>query len=169
MANNDILQYLRKTPHNTNVNVVKGMIGNEGGRAIEMETVFEDDIVFTYRAGHDTYYNATGNYSTINSIKVPYGYLWITLDDIVMIGACLSIDIDNLGQCGFECYSKSFYLSSDSIKSYINLSNTYYEDERYIDNNGLYITIYKNIADEAPDLQAYCQTPHHLKIEWFTI
>ena len=31
MANKDILQYLRETPHNTNVNVVKGMMENGSG------------------------------------------------------------------------------------------------------------------------------------------
>lgn len=30
MSQTNILEYLRKTPHNTNVNVVKGMIGNTG-------------------------------------------------------------------------------------------------------------------------------------------
>lgn len=30
MANKDILQYLRETPHNTNVNVVKTMLGDAG-------------------------------------------------------------------------------------------------------------------------------------------
>ena len=30
MSQENILEYLRKTPHNTNVNVVKGMIGNTG-------------------------------------------------------------------------------------------------------------------------------------------
>ena len=49
MANNDILQYLRKTPHNTNVNVVKGMIENgSGSGTIEMETVFDEDITLTF-------------------------------------------------------------------------------------------------------------------------
>lgn len=31
MAQTDILEYLRKTPHNTNVNVVKGMLNSESG------------------------------------------------------------------------------------------------------------------------------------------
>lgn len=31
MSQENILDYLRQTPHNTNVNVVKGMIGNTGG------------------------------------------------------------------------------------------------------------------------------------------
>ena len=44
MANKDILQYLRKTPHNTNVNVVKGMIGNNSNSPIEISTIFEGDV-----------------------------------------------------------------------------------------------------------------------------
>ena len=31
MAQTDILEYIRKTPHNSNVNVVKGMLNAEGG------------------------------------------------------------------------------------------------------------------------------------------
>ena len=31
MAQQDVLDYIRKTPHNSNVNVVKGMLNVEGG------------------------------------------------------------------------------------------------------------------------------------------
>ena len=31
MAQQDVLDYIRKTPHNSNVNVVKGMLNAEGG------------------------------------------------------------------------------------------------------------------------------------------
>ena len=52
MLNKDVLQYLRETPHNTNVNVVKGMVGNgSGSGAIEMTTLFEDDISLSYQPG----------------------------------------------------------------------------------------------------------------------
>ena len=168
MDKQDIINYVLETPTNTNPAILGQMLDSLGG-GVEMVTLFEDDITFTYQAGHDTYYNAWGSYHTTNSIKVPYGYLWVTLDDIVMIGLCSSVDLDNTGYCSFSCESEPFYLSSDSIVSYITVNNMYYEDERYISNNQLAIDIYKNIAEEAPDLQAYCQEPHHLKIEWFTI
>ena len=49
MANNDILQYLRETPHNTNVNVVKGMIGNGNGSGSDSNkvTIYEGEITTT--------------------------------------------------------------------------------------------------------------------------
>lgn len=85
MANNDILQYLRKTPHNTNVNVVKGMLGNESGSgAIEITTVFDEDI--TLYASERQYLPVAGMYDSTDTIEVNVGYLRFTWDDITFAG-----------------------------------------------------------------------------------
>ena len=39
MVQQDVLDYIRKTPHNSNVNVVKGMLNAEGGGGLSLPTV----------------------------------------------------------------------------------------------------------------------------------
>ena len=38
MAQNDVLDYIRKTPHNSNVNVVKGMLNADDGGSSDFST-----------------------------------------------------------------------------------------------------------------------------------
>lgn len=153
MANNDILQYLRKTPHNTNVNVVKGMLGNESGSgAIEMETVFEDDISLTYNKGT---YGDWAKYST-NGLEISKGYIKISFDDDILLGGS-----DSAGH--FSCGSQQYSMFSKNYNFFI--ENIY--------NNGtgmeeLVVQINGYIPSDS-DLETYCQTPHHLKIEYFTV
>ena len=45
MSQENILDYLRKTPHNTNVNVVKGMISNSGSSLPEVTIEDNGDIL----------------------------------------------------------------------------------------------------------------------------
>lgn len=156
MANNDILQYLRETPHNTNVNVVKGMIGNESGSgAIEMETVFDGDITFTYEDSEYNYTTATCSL-TPNLTLPKEGYIKATLDDRVASGA---IRFNFPNNYYFNAYNTSKLFTSDD----------YFETGINYAPNSMFISITDYTYDSTPDLQAYCQTPHHLKIEWFTI
>ena len=149
MANNDILQYLRKTPHNTNVNVVKGMIENgSGSGAIEMTTVFDEDISLTYTIGQ--FGPPIGFYEDSFTIQVTNGFFKLVYDNndvllgTIKEGAIISsydylVDYDILFR---ESYDKDFYFSVSG----------------------------KNESDEEKEkIQAYCQTPHHLKIEYFTV
>lgn len=149
MANNDILQYLRKTPHNTNVNVVKGMIesGSEGG-AIEMETIFEDDISLTYTIGQ--FGPPVGEYEDSFTIQVTNGFFKLVYDNNdVLLGTIKE---------GAITYSYDYLTDYD-----IFISESYDKDFRFSISG-------KNESDEEKEkIQAYCQTPHHLKIEWFTI
>lgn len=157
MANKDILQYLRKTPHNTNVNVVKGMIGNESGSgAIEMETVFDEDISLTYNGvGYST---VTASYTNNNNGIPSYnGYLKASLDDIIIPGISSSM--------GFNT-SNSFNLGNGSNQYYIRIDNLCETGGAY-NHFTVEISIFMDTDD--PDLQAYCQTPHHLKIELFNL
>ena len=61
MAQTDILEYLRKTPHNTNVNVVKTMLDNSGGGRAStlMITATRDNS--THRDTLDKTYNEIKN------------------------------------------------------------------------------------------------------------
>ena len=149
MANNDILQYLRKTPHNTNVNVVKGMIGNEsGGGAIEMTTVFDEDITLTFE--QPQYLPPRGAYLSNITVNVSEVFLKITYDNDIIL-------------YGYADESKNFNItkSTESIDIDIaqNTSNTTYSGP----------IIYVNYGSSDEEVQTYCQTPHHLKIEYFTI
>ena len=152
MANNDILQYLRKTPHNTNVNVVKGMIGNEsGGGAIEMETVFDEDITLTYT--ESDYSPATGKYNHIISNDFTNdGILRFTYEDIVFFAT--------------PNYN-SFNSTKDNTDSTLPFTGVWCRNSYEIQGN-FDFGIQTEIGRES-EFQAYCQTPHHLKIEWFTI
>ena len=156
MANNDILQYLRKTPHNTNVNVVKGMLGNESGSGtIEMETVFDEDISLTYHTGSQ-YVKAMGRYDS-NAIQLLSGYLKITFDDIIFTGASSGTQNSNV------CYGFSNPLELFSTSNIYNISMSNDTEDR------LRINITSPLNTDDLDLQTYCQTPHHLKIEYFAV
>ena len=146
MANNDILQYLRKTPHNTNVNVVKGMVENgSGSGAIEMTTVFDEDIMLTYEA--NGYSRTHGSYSGQLSL-INDGYLKITLDNIII----RVISENGLGGGRYQLFdTATLYTINIRI------------------GNELYVNIDSPESTADPDLQAYCQTPHHLKIEYFVV
>lgn len=150
MVNNDILQYLRKTPHNTNVNVVKGMLGNESGSgAVEMTTVFEDDISLTYTIGQ--FGPPNGYYEDNFTIQVTNGFFKLVYDNNnVLLGIIKEGAIIN---------------SSDDLTDYdILISKSYYDKDFYFSISG------KNQSDEEIEkIQAFCQTPHHLKIEYFAV
>ena len=156
MANNDILQYLRETPHNTNVNVVKGMIGSgSGSGAIEMTTIFDEDISLSYQTGSQ-YVKAMGHYSS-NAIQLLSGYLKITFDDITFTGAGSGTQNSNT----FDGAPNPLQLFSTSNIYNIAMFNS--------TEDGLRIDITSPLNTSDSDLETYCQTPHHLKIEWFTI
>ena len=150
MANNDILQYLRKTPHNTNVNVVKGMIENgSGSGAIEMETVFGDDISLTYTIGQFSPPN--GIYEDNFTIQVTNGFFKLVYDNNDVL----------LGTIKEGAITTSYdYLTDYDI----------FFGESYNDKDFYFAISGKNESDEEKEkIQAYCQTPHHLKIEYFAV
>ena len=47
MAQQDVLDYIRNTPHNSNVNVVKGMLGSSGGSSLPEVTNEDNGKVLT--------------------------------------------------------------------------------------------------------------------------
>lgn len=173
MANNDILQYLRKTPHNTNVNVVKGMIGNgSGSGAIEMETIFDEDITFTYQTGSQ--YRATNvNWYKDDTISMLEGYLKITLDDIeargVSIVSYVYINNEYVEFVAFNIILNRYNLFLDDQRYTISIQygNTQIGQNQYTDRISVYI--YGFTSEDDSNLQTYCQTPHHLKIEYFAV
>ena len=172
MANKDILQYLRETPHNTNVNVVKGMIGSgSGSGAIEMETVFEDDITFTYQKGQ---YSATSvSWYEDDTISMLEGYLKITLDDTILLGTSSLqqtwMEDEYVETTGFSSSLNHYDLFSN--EKFYTISISYSFTNIGPDEFGYRISAYIMgvTSEDDSDLQAYCQTLHHLKIEWFTI
>ena len=154
MANKDILQYLRETPHNTNVNVVKGMIGNgSGSGTIEMETVFEDDISLTYE-DNSPYAPSTGTYiGNISIAGINGGILRLTYENNVLFVAPNNNSFDT---------SKSIS-NSELPFTYINMNNSGLTDSfRFQVQSG-------GSEEQELNLPTYCQTPHHLKIELFDL
>ena len=150
MANNDILQYLRKTPHNTNVNVVKGMLENgSGSGAIEMETIFEDDIMLTYTIGQ--FGPPVGDYDDNFTIQATNGFFKLVYDNNDML---LGIIKEGAITSSYDCLTDYDIL----------ISASYYDKDFRFSISG------KNESDEEKEkIQAYCQTPHHLKIEYFAV
>ena len=51
MAQQDVLDYIRKTPHNSNVNVVKGMLGDSSNSALPEVTELDNGKVLTVVEG----------------------------------------------------------------------------------------------------------------------
>ena len=148
----DILQYLRETPHNTNVNVVKGMVGNgSGSGAVEMTTVFDEDITLTYELG-DEYVPATGTF-TGNFFNITDGVLKITFEDT-----------NGLAAPEFNGQFQKGVVVDDS-----NLPFRAFMCNNVATMNRFEFILYSKLNYDDPDLQTYCQTPHRLKIEWFTI
>lgn len=157
MANTDILQYLRKTPHNTNVNVVKGMIGNESGSgAIEVVTLFDDDISgFTYTPSSQSGPARARLEGTIIPIStVGDGILKVTYEGMHKITVLSG-----------NGYSISFNASELDL----NLPFTSFSMYSYYDPvDGSIINMYGRTGQDA-ELEAYCQESHHLKVEYFTV
>ena len=51
MAQQDVLDYIRKTPHNSNVNVVKGMLNAESGGGDSWTVLTEESVTTSAQAG----------------------------------------------------------------------------------------------------------------------
>ena len=163
MGKEEILSYVMNSPENTNPNVLGSMLDSLGG-GIEMTTLFEDDINLKYHFQ----YTANAGYRLDNiTLSMSEGYVKVTLDNIVMFGVITS---------EYNYQSSSFYLLIRATKSNYHL----FSDENIFfniscetgldgDNSYLLYYFYSSSQQELPELQAYCQEPHHLKIEWFIV
>lgn len=162
MDKNTILNYVTETPGNTNRAILRSML-NSISSEVEMVTLFEEDINLEYYFQ----YTANAGYRLNNvTLSMSEGYIKVTLDDIVTFGVVTS---------EYNYQSSSFYLRFSATKSNYHL----FSDENIfsvgcetgLDGDSLYLFYYFRSSSEQdiPELQAYCQEPHHLKIEWFII
>ena len=156
MSKEDVINYVMTTPGNPNRAVLEGMLDSISDGGIEIITLFDDDIIATnYSPGTQygpAYSNGFGNFS--NSAAED-GLIKITYEN----------------KNGFGVYTKSSNEAGFELTVNINgmespLSGFTLGD--YSSLNSFYFTIY-GVKDKDADLEAYCQEPHHLKVEWFTV
>ena len=145
MDKQQIIDYVMNSPANTNKMVLSDMLDGVGGGGIEIETVFEDDIMLTYEA--NGYSTPQGSYSG-QPLLINDGYLKITLDNVIIRGTS---EISG-GSGKYQLFD-----TAGLYPIYIGVGDA------------LGVGIMSPESSTDPNLQAYCQTPHHLKIERFTI
>lgn len=87
MAQTNILDYIRQTPHNSNVNVVKGMLGNSDGGSLPAVTTDDDGDILTvvdgewekaepgYKCSEETATVFDGNLTTTYSAEMGGNYV----------------------------------------------------------------------------------------------
>ena len=154
MEKQDIINYVLETPSNTNPAVLSGMLDSLAG-GVEMVTLFDDDISTTSYVPSSQYApaNATGFSEFLSSAED--GIVKVTYE----------------GKNAFGIYTKSSAEAGFSLRVTINdvespLSGFQLSD--YSSLNSFYFTIY-GVRNQDTEFEAYCQEPHHLKVEWFTV
>lgn len=155
MDKNDILDYVMNTPGNTNRAVLRSMLDSLGSE-IEMVTLFDDDISgFTYTPSSQ-FGPATGRLDgTIIPVStVEDGILKVTYE-----GAYKLTLLSN----------NSYHISFNESELGQNLPLTMFSIDSYYDPVDGSIIIMNGRKGQDAELEAYCQEPHHLKVEWFTI
>lgn len=148
----DIMNYVLNTPTNTNPAVLSSMLDSIGsGSSIEMVTLFDDDIVLTYTAGTQ-YGPPIGQTSGTISAIPGNGFMKITYEDFSLF---ITVTDGSFSMSKLISDSKLSFIRSFTISSYSS-ENSY---------------IFRINGDSGKDveLEAYCQEPHHLKIEWFVL
>lgn len=153
MNKQEVIDYVMNSPANTNPNVLGTMLDGAGSGAIEMETVFEDDdINLEYITSQ--YGPAYGRaYINIPVDTVDAGFILVTYEGDHYFGI-----ISNYHQLSVQDGLPSSELPFVSV----GLSPYSFEDKNYM------LEIRSN-ESSSPELEAYCQEPHHLKVEWFII
>ena len=155
MEKQDIINYVLETPTNTNPAVLSGMLDSLGG-VIEMITLFDDDISITNSVPSSQYAPATASgFGVFSNSAAESGIVKITYE----------------GKNAFGIYTKSSGEAGFGLNVTINnmespLSSFLLGD--YSSLNSFYFTIY-GVRNQDTEFEAYCQEPHHLKVEWFTV
>ena len=152
MGKEEILSYVMNSPENTNPNVLGSMLDSLGG-GIEMITLFDDDDINSeYIASQ--YGPAYGRvYINIPVDTVDAGFILVTYEGDHYFGV-----ISNYHQLSVQDGLPNSELPFVSIS----LAPYSFEDKNYM------FSIQSN-ESSSPELEAYCQEPHHLKVEWFII
>lgn len=155
MGNKEILDYVRNTPGNTNPSVLKGMLDSLGG--IDMTILFDGDLTgFSYSAstqyGPATAQLPGSNRPIIPTSTVGNGILKITYDGVskftILDGSQYAITFSEF--------------DSSRPVGYVNIGS-YYDPKDSITIN------MQGRSGQDAEFEAYCQEPHHLKVEWFTV
>lgn len=132
MANKSILEYLRETPYNTNVNVVKGMIGNSGdGEKSEAKiTIMIGENDNLYLSEEDiTFLQSLPPVYNINQYNI---YVYLSGSDIRLLGLLETVMSDRgqptnylyTGQIIVDFYNNTFNKSVNNC-FIIDTSNNY--------------------------------------------
>lgn len=157
MDKEKVIEYVMNSPQNTNRAVLSTLLDEGGGGSITMNTLFDSDISLVYkkqeRMNTYAYY-----YMTESPVLSPSEeeYIAAYLDDIEIRGLVTTNYNMNL-EIGATKNKIKLFSSEDLYDIAMN------------DANGFNLTIYSPSSDDYPELQAYYQEPHHLKIEWFKI
>ena len=151
MGNKEILDYVRNTPGNTNPSVLKGMLDSMGD-GIEMVTLFDDDINLEYNTSQ--YGPAYGEtYVNISVDTIDAGFILIIYEGDHYFGIMTN----------YHQLDAKYGLPSPELPFVsIDLSRYSFGDKNHR------FSIQSNKSSN-PELEAYCQEPHHLKVEWFTV
>ena len=156
MDKDTILNYVTETPGNTNRAVLKSMLDSLDG-GIEMVTLFDDDISTTdYMPG--TQYgpaSATG-FEYLSKTATEGGIVRVTYEGKSDFGIYRIASTESV-------FALSINLTiNDAPVSMFRLSN-------YSSPNSFTFNLTSLNPNVESEFEAYCQEPHHLKVEWFTV
>ena len=152
MGTQEVVDYVMETPHNTNRAVLESMLDSISGGGIKMITLFDDDINSEYITSQ--YGPAYGRaYINIPVDTVDAGFILVTYEGDHYFGI-----MSNYHQLSVQ----DGLPNSELPFVKIGLSSYSFEDKNYT-------FLIQSNESSSPELQAYCQESHHLKVEWFTI
>ena len=152
MNKQQIIDYVMNSPANTNPNVLGTMLDSMDGM-VNMVTLFDDDITGFIYEPSSQYGPASARLSdTIIPVStVKNGILKISYE-----GVSVLTSLSN----GY--YSASLYYND------LDLPFETFNISSYDTVDVSMISLYGK-TNQDTEFEAYCQEPHHLKVEWFTI
>lgn len=163
MGKEQVMDYVMNSPENTNSAILGNMLDSLGGE-VETTVIFEDDITLTYRKGSYGPDSAIidSNYFT-SSPFTEVGFIIVTFDNFKILSAVnggTSFD----PHFNFHADEQDYYVDS-GIAIHL-IVDMFYDpqEEKYTLQGGMT----SNMSDHSA-LNEYCQTPHHLKIEFLKI
>jgi len=149
MDKQQIIDYVMNNPANTNPNVLGTMLDSMDGM-VNMVTIFDDDITCTYHAG--------------SQYGPAYGDEFEDFTTAIDESGIIRVTYENKSALGV--YTNTNFEATVSIEE----SPLYsIRIAKYSSPNSFYFRTTALNQEVESEFEAYCQEPHHLKIEWFTI
>ena len=154
MGTQEVVDYVMNSPHNTNRAVLESMLDSVSSGGVEMVTLFDDDISTTNYSPSTQYGHAHGDgFGVFSNSAAEDGLIKITYENKNAFGIYTKTSSGAGFNFTVHMNDMELPLSGFTLSDYSSL-------------NSFYFAIY-GARDKDAEFEAYCQEPHHLKVEWF--